>query len=468
MCRGRLPWHDHQARQDPIGSSKVPLQGLRLKLHGDQGHPVLPEAQPRGDDPRCPVADCGRLAHQQCLPDQGSEDRHDPLLGPRSRGTRRRSRGVPARQAPGAARLNRWPVGLCVEQGFKKNYRETETSGSFWRSTVTDIDTRLRGSRGLEKDETKASVEPFESLRCRGHSQAPPPSASDGWGSITEAMIKVWGRIPPYRGRGCPPTRKLPGDDWQYLQMIKHRDKRGRLMEIEAKVVFGAEQAVRQLLGENTAYAERKHLTMRHFNGRLVRKSLAFSKKVRMLAVSTAWEDLYYNFVRFHKSLRKPSRQVGKTQWIQQTPAMAANLARQVHTVRSLLFAVVPKQHLKRVTTKMRLKDKVVIVAGAGPGIGEATVKIAAEEGASIAVGVVYTPGFHEKTVSQTKALYPERFEGFEGTDREWLEHRIKAATPLGRSQTGEDIGHMIAFLLSEEAKNITGQSHYIDGGRFM
>jgi hypothetical protein len=61
--------------------------------------------------------------------------------------------------------------------------------------------------------------------------------------------------------------------------MIKHRDKRGRLMEIEAKVVFGAEQAVRQLLGENTAYAERNHLTMRHFNGRLVRKSLAFSKK---------------------------------------------------------------------------------------------------------------------------------------------------------------------------------------------
>ena len=34
----------------------------------------------------------------------------------------------------------------------------------------------------------------------------------------------------------------------------------------------------------------------------------------------------------------------------------------------------------------MRLNDKVVIVAGAGLGIGEATVKIAAEEGADIAV----------------------------------------------------------------------------------
>jgi len=118
------------------------------------------------------------------------------------------------------------------------------------------------------------------------------------------------------------------------------------LSQIEAKVVFGDEQAVRELLGENTADAESNHLTMRPFNGRLVRKSLAFSKKVRMLAVSTAWEDLYYNFVRVHKSLRKPSRQAGKTQWIQQTPALAANLARQAHTVRSLRFAVAPKQHL--------------------------------------------------------------------------------------------------------------------------
>jgi hypothetical protein len=155
----------------------------------------------------------------------------------------------------------------------QKTDQETETSGSFWRSTVTDIDTRLRAARGLGKDETKASVEAFESLRRRGHPQAPPPIVSDGWGGITEAMIEVWGRIPPYRGRGRPPTRKLPGDNWQYLQMIKHRDKRGRLMEIEVKVVFGAEQDVRQLLGENTAYAERNYLTMRHFNGRLVRIS---------------------------------------------------------------------------------------------------------------------------------------------------------------------------------------------------
>ena len=67
---------------------------------------------------------------------------------------------------------------------------------------MTDIDTRLRAARGLGKDETKASVEAFESLRRRGHPQAPLPIASDGWGGITEAIIKVWGADPSLPGQG--------------------------------------------------------------------------------------------------------------------------------------------------------------------------------------------------------------------------------------------------------------------------
>ena len=81
---------------------------------------------------------------------------------------------------------------------------------------------------------------------------------------------------------------------------------------------------VRQLLGENTADAESNPLTMRHFNGRLVGKAApAFSKKVRMLELPAAWEDLYCHFVRLPKFLRKPSKQAGKPRWIQQTPALA-------------------------------------------------------------------------------------------------------------------------------------------------
>ena len=41
----------------------------------------------------------------------------------------------------------------------------------------------------------------------------------------------------------------------------------------------------------------------------------------------------------------------------------------------------------------------------------------------------------------------------------------IQANCPLRREQFPEDIGHAVAFLASEEARNITGQSLNVDGG---
>jgi len=38
----------------------------------------------------------------------------------------------------------------------------------------------------------------------------------------------------------------------------------------------------------------------------------------------------------------------------------------------------------------------------------------------------------------------------------------------LGREQTPEDIGRLAVFLVSEDAKNITGQSINVDGGIVM
>ncbi len=44
----------------------------------------------------------------------------------------------------------------------------------------------------------------------------------------------------------------------------------------------------------------------------------------------------------------------------------------------------------------------------------------------------------------------------------------VKQNTPLQREQTPEDIGNLVAFLASEEARNITGQSIHVDGGTSM
>ncbi len=49
-----------------------------------------------------------------------------------------------------------------------------------------------------------------------------------------------------------------------------------------------------------------------------------------------------------------------------------------------------------------------------------------------------------------------------------WLRFIVAKNTPLGRDQTPEDIGKAVSFLVSEDAKNITGQALSIDGGLVM
>jgi len=89
---------------------------------------------------------------------------------------------------------------------------------------LLDVDSRLRVTRGTGKDETQASLKVFQILQQPGHPEGPPPLISDGWGGIDDAMPAVYGLVPEYSGRGRPPTRPQPGEDWLYLKMVKQRD----------------------------------------------------------------------------------------------------------------------------------------------------------------------------------------------------------------------------------------------------
>ena len=204
---------------------------------------------------------------------------------------------------------------------------------------MIELDTRLRVARGIAKTETEASGEVFETLKVRGHPEAPPPTVSDGWGGIREAMVEVYGQVPDYCGRGRPPTQKHPQAGWQYLQVVKKRQN-GRVIGTELRVIYGDEEKVLELLGQSTAYIERTHLTMRHFNGRLTRKTLAFSKDLDMYKASAAWEDLIYNFARPVKTLRVEVFDDPHRRWLPRTPAMAATLTDHIWTVKELLTAV--------------------------------------------------------------------------------------------------------------------------------
>jgi len=205
---------------------------------------------------------------------------------------------------------------------------------------MLDMDSRLRAAHAIDKDETLASLGVFQVLKRRGHPDGPPPTISDGWGGIDEAMLAVYGIVPEYQGRGRPPTRKQPGADWMYLQMVKQRDAHGHFEGTKLRVVFGSKAEVVQLLGQSTAYIERSHLTSRLFNGRQVRKTLAFSKDIEGYRAAATWEDSYYNLVRPHKSLRQPALDALPQKWLPCTPAMAAGLTDHVWTVKELLTTI--------------------------------------------------------------------------------------------------------------------------------
>jgi hypothetical protein len=203
------------------------------------------------------------------------------------------------------------------------------------------MDTRLRAARGIAKTETEASMEVFKTLKRRGHPDLPPPTISDGWGGIDDAMLEVYGQTPEYSGQGRPPTRKKAQPGWQYVQMVKQREN-GRFIGVELRVIYGGKEEVLALLGTSTAYIERTHLTMRHFNSRLTRKTLAFSKEIEMHNYVAIWEDMYYNFIRAHKSLRVEVINHPKCRWQKRSPAMAADLTDHIWTVKELLTSLPP------------------------------------------------------------------------------------------------------------------------------
>jgi NAD(P)-dependent dehydrogenase (short-subunit alcohol dehydrogenase family) len=69
----------------------------------------------------------------------------------------------------------------------------------------------------------------------------------------------------------------------------------------------------------------------------------------------------------------------------------------------------------------------------------------------------------------QVGARYALANPDYEGlTARQVFDRTVQAMMPLGREQTPEDIGDAIVFLVSEDARNITGQSLNVDGGAFL
>ena len=78
--------------------------------------------------------------------------------------------------------------------------------------------------------------------------------------------------------------------------------------------------------------------------------------------------------------------------------------------------------------------------------------------------GIIWTP-LWERGTAQFIRLIPEA-KGMK--PREYFDKVLVPPIPQKREQTPEDMGRAVVFLVSEDAKNITGQSLNVDGGMVM
>jgi hypothetical protein len=80
-------------------------------------------------------------------------------------------------------------------------------------------------------------------------------------------------------------------------------------------------------------------------NGRLVRKTLSYSKQREMLDAACAWEDWVYNLTRRVKTLQVAVND-GQRRWQPRAPAIAAGLTDHIWTVKELVMTVVVPQNI--------------------------------------------------------------------------------------------------------------------------
>jgi len=199
-------------------------------------------------------------------------------------------------------------------------------------------------AHAIGKNEEEVAMVMMSQIRDRYNPIEPPAISSDGNDSYPEAMLETWGKLPEYTGRGRPPTCKQPQPGWKCLQVTKHRSG-SRLIGVTHKVVYGDPSEVPELMGLNTAYVERTNLTSRQMNGRMVRKTLSFSKEEEMLRASCALEDLVYNLAKPVKSLRVEVNN-DQRRWEPRSPAMAAGITDHIWTIGEIMMMLaVPKRN---------------------------------------------------------------------------------------------------------------------------
>jgi hypothetical protein len=212
------------------------------------------------------------------------------------------------------------------------------------------LPSHLRVATHLSHDRSEREATAFLAAFKARTDGRPPLFTSDKLPAYIEALIANYSMPEPpprRRGRGRPrkQPRRVLDPDLCYAQVDKHREG-GRVVEVCRRIIFGSTEVITEILGDtqiNTSYVERDNLTSRQSNGRLVRKTLSYSKKNYYLQRHLDLEDAVFNFVRPHQALRMTlPRSILGRKWHQRTPAMAAGLTDHRWTLEELLSYRIP------------------------------------------------------------------------------------------------------------------------------
>jgi hypothetical protein len=202
------------------------------------------------------------------------------------------------------------------------------------------------------KRSTEDAIELFNGVEKMRNASSPiPVFISDDWDAFGEGLINVYGKmeLPQYKGIGRKPLPKLVLlDDLKYVKVLKKKVK-NCVVETIKSIIFGDPEEIFEMLGADsdgsigTSYVERINLTIRTSLVRFVRKTMNFSKKMRMHTKAFDLFQAWYNFIKPHDSL-KLRIDSGNRKWFKRTPAMAEGVTDHIWSLKELLTFRVPVQ----------------------------------------------------------------------------------------------------------------------------
>jgi len=202
------------------------------------------------------------------------------------------------------------------------------------------------------KRSTEDAIELFNGVEKMRNASSPiPVFISDDWDAFEEGLKNVYGKmeLPQYKGIGRKPLPKLvPLEGLKYVKVLKKKVK-NYVVETIQRIIFGEPKEIFKMLGADsggsigTSYVERINLTIRTSLVRFVRKTMNFSKKMKMHTKAFDLFQGWYNFIKPHDSL-KLRIDSGNRKWSQRTPAMAEGITDHIWSLKELLTFRVPVQ----------------------------------------------------------------------------------------------------------------------------